>query len=382
MSRLFIHILLVGLAPTLSAGDGPYFVTYSHQMEEPGNLELSLKNVMGRPGGDNRFLGTAAEFEYGLKAWWTTELYLEGTARRHDSTVFTGFRWENRFRLLPREHWINPVLYVEFENINGANRSLLDVVGHDGEDDLRGANSENRAEKKHELEAKLILGGYWRGWNFSENFVAEKNIRHAPFEFGYAAGVNRPLRLAARAEPCTFCAENLRAGFEVYGGLGTHASFGLHETSHYVAPTVSWQVTKGTSVKLSPGFGVTRSSAPFLLRAGVSFEIAQPARRPRAARAHSDFLITAASHAKPPPNPFEGHEQARRAGAKLYERECSSCHSTGKAPVLRDSRIMQDASPGALFWILRNGILRRGMPSFAHLPEEQRWQIVNFLQSR
>ena len=36
---------------------------------------------------------------------------------QHDSTIFTGYRWENRFRPLLREHWINPVLYIEFENI-------------------------------------------------------------------------------------------------------------------------------------------------------------------------------------------------------------------------------------------------------------------------
>ncbi len=39
------------------------------------------------------------------------------------------------------------------------------------------------------------------------------------------------------------------------------------------------------------------------------------------------------------------------------------------------------AVPGALFWILRNGDLRHGMPPFAHLPEAQRWQIIEFLQS-
>jgi hypothetical protein len=43
---------------------------------------------------------------------------------------------------------------------------------------------------------------------------------------------------------------------------------------------------------------------------------------------------------------------------------------------------MFDASPGTLFWVLRNGSLRRGMPSFAHLPEPARWQIITFLQDR
>ena len=261
--------------PCARAGEGPFFVSYTHQMEEPGNLEVTTKNITGKPGDGNRFLGCALEFEYGVKGWWTTELYLDGQATGNDSTLFTGYRWENRFRVLPREHWINPVLYVEFENINGADRSLLEVVGTDGEDDLIGPNSEARAEKKRELEVKLILGSYFKGWTIAENFIAEKNLSHAPFEFGYAAGISRPLALTARAERCNFCAENFQAGVEIYGGLGTHAGFGLNETSHYVAPTLGWALANGTTLKVSPGFGVNGTSARLLLRFGVSYEIDQ-----------------------------------------------------------------------------------------------------------
>ena len=37
--------------------------------------------------------------------------------------------------------------------------------------------------------------------------------------------------------------------------------------------------------------------------------------------------------------------------------------------------------PGALFWILTNGVGRRGMPVWSKLPEPQRWQIVSYLKS-
>ena len=263
------------LGPALLAGEWPYFITYSHQMEEPGNLEIATRNVTGKPAGGSRFLGSAAELEYGVKAWWTTEFYIDAQSTRRDSALFTGYRWENRFRVLPREHWINPVLYFEFENINGADKSLLEVVNHDGEGDLTGLNSEARLERKRELEARLILSSNVRGWNISENFIAEKNIRHQPFEFGYAAGVARPLALAARPDRCNFCRENFLAGLEVYGGVGTHDNFGLGGTSHYVAPTLSWQLANGATFKVSPGFGVTGTSSRLLLRFGVSYEIAQ-----------------------------------------------------------------------------------------------------------
>ena len=376
------------LAPVW-AGEGPFFITYTHQMEEPGNLEFATKNVTGRPNSGSRFLGSAAEFEYGLQGWWTTELYLDGQVTGGQSAVFTGYRWENRFRVLPREHWINPVLYVEFENINGADKTLLEVVNHDSQDDLTALNSTARAEKKREIEAKLILGSYVKGWTITENFIAEKNVRHAPFEFGYAVGVSRPLALAARRERCNYCRENFQVGLEMYGGLGTHDDFGLRDTSQYVAPTVAWTLADGAAVRVSPGFGITGSSAPFLLRFGVSYEIAQLGRRVR------NFFPGGRPGTLPQQaperwaarqDPLDGEEGARQAGAKLYARECASCHGVHgegvrRTPPLKRADIRQ-APPGALFWVLENGSLRNGMPSFAHLPEQQRWQIVTFLRTK
>lgn len=84
-------------------------------------------------------------------------------------------------------------------------------------------------------------------------------------------------------------------------------------------------------------------------------------------------------------NPFEGQSNAQRAGAKLFARECAGCHGPSgigmrKAPPLNQADV-HEASPGALFWVLRNGSLKRGMPSFAHLPEAQRWQIIAYLKT-
>ncbi len=244
-------------------------------------MEIATKGVTGKPEDGRRFVGGSTEFEYGIKAWWTTEVYLDGQSTGSEGGLFTGYRWENRFRVLPREHWINPVLYIEFENINGANKSLLEIVNHDGKGDLLDPSDETRHEKKREIEAKLILSSHFKSWTIAENFIAEKNVKHEPYEFGYAAGVSRPIALAARPDRCNFCPENLQAGVEVYGGLGTHADFGLRGTSHYVAPLVAWTLANGTAFKISPSFGVTGASAGFLLRFGVSYEIAQFGRAAR-----------------------------------------------------------------------------------------------------
>jgi len=262
-----------------AAAQETYFVTYSHQMEEPGNLEIGVKSVVGSPSTGNAFMGNAVEFEYGAKAWWTSELYLDGQSTANESTIFTGFRWENRFRPLLGEHWINPVLYVEFENINSADKSLLEVVGHDGQADFLERN--DRGEKEREAELKLIMSSNVRGWNFSENIIAEKNLANEPWEFGYALGASRPLALKAGATACAFCRENLSAGAEMYGGLGDRYTFGLRDTSHYLAPIVEWRVPNGTTFKLSPGFGLNDNSHGFLFRFGVSYELNQIASRLR-----------------------------------------------------------------------------------------------------
>jgi mono/diheme cytochrome c family protein len=96
-------------------------------------------------------------------------------------------------------------------------------------------------------------------------------------------------------------------------------------------------------------------------------------------------LEQAPSKAANRPNPYQGQENARRAGQKLYQRECSACHGRGaqgtkRAPGLA-SPMLRKAPPGAVFWLLRNGSLWHGMPSFSHLPEQQRWQIVTYLKT-
>jgi hypothetical protein len=272
-------LLAAGLPLLLSAHchaqEKPYFVTYSHDLEEPGNLEIETKTALARPDGGNRYGATAMELEYGLRAWWTTELYLDGQATSQDSTLFTGVRFENRLRPLMREHAVNPVLYVEFENISGADKTILEFVGHDGQADLAAPNGDSRKEHQHEAELKLILSSNVKDWNLSENFISEKDLGHDPWEFGYAIGATHPLRSAASSRECTFCAEKFIAGAEAYGGLGNTFSLTLLDTSHYIAPLVGWELPKGMRFSFSPGFGLTGSSLNRVYRVGLAFEVPQ-----------------------------------------------------------------------------------------------------------
>lgn len=266
-------LLVGGFIRPAGAQESPYFVTYDHYLEEPGNLEIEYFSTFGTQGGSNDFHAYWVEFEYGAKAWWTTEFYLEGQSTFSDSTLLTGFRWENRIRLLEREHFINPVFYLEYEQKNGADKILKEVEGHDIETDYADANASLRKERDHELELKLLLSKTLKGWNFALNPLAGKNLWPShPWEFGYAVGASRSLALKASANRCNLCPENFVAGVELYGGLGDRRSFGLHETSHYLAPAVAWNLPSGWTVRLSPGFGLSGNSHRLLLRWGLSRE--------------------------------------------------------------------------------------------------------------
>ena len=84
-------------------------------------------------------------------------------------------------------------------------------------------------------------------------------------------------------------------------------------------------------------------------------------------------------------NPLESDPEAVAAGANLFDQHCAECHGdmaegSRKAPSLVADEVQQ-STPGTLFWILTNGVVRRGMPVWSKLPEAQRWQIVSYLKS-
>jgi hypothetical protein len=277
-------VLLAAVLPWpagAGAQESPYFVTYDRTMEEPGNLEIALAPVFGEQRGGGNFLAAWVELEYGVKAWWTTEVYVDGQTTAGDSAVLSGFRWEHRLRPLMREHWINPVLYVELEDITAADKTLLEVVGHDVAADHAVPNRIAQGVRLHEVETKLILSSSLGDWDLSENLIAEKNLAGPPWEFGYAVGLSRPLALAARPGACTLCPENFIAGIEVYGGLGDGHGLGLRDTSHYLAPVLAWDLPGGPALRISPAFGLNAASHRFLLRCGVSYELSDFGHRHR-----------------------------------------------------------------------------------------------------
>jgi len=271
--RVILWLVCSLAVPSCSAQESPYFVTYDHHMEEPGNLEVETQSTMGIPrAGQHFYIAPWVEFEYGVTAQWTSELYFDSQATANDGALFTGWRLENRYRPLKREHWINPVLYLEYENLNEADKIQKEIEG--GAPDLSLPNSVLRQEQDRELESKLILSSDVHDWNLAGNFIVAKNFSQSEgVEFGYSFGFSRPLATLASGANCRFCRENFSAGLEVYGGLGSTLGFGFHDTAQYAAPVIAWAVSDNATLRFSPGVGLTHQSNPVLFRFGYSYEI-------------------------------------------------------------------------------------------------------------
>ncbi len=84
-------------------------------------------------------------------------------------------------------------------------------------------------------------------------------------------------------------------------------------------------------------------------------------------------------------NPLQNDPDAVAAGAILFEQHCAECHGhsaegSRKAPSLLAPEV-QSATPGTLFWLLTNGVVRKKMPVWSKLPEPQRWQLVRYIKS-
>jgi mono/diheme cytochrome c family protein len=104
------------------------------------------------------------------------------------------------------------------------------------------------------------------------------------------------------------------------------------------------------------------------------------------AAASGDWLNDVPAREQQKTNPFHDQPYAIQAGRLLFEDHCAQCHgdnAQGKKqrPSLRSGRIQSQASEGAVHWLLVNGNVRRGMPSWSKLPDQQLWQLVAYLKS-
>jgi len=85
-------------------------------------------------------------------------------------------------------------------------------------------------------------------------------------------------------------------------------------------------------------------------------------------------------------NPFKDQPDAISAGRRVYLDHCSHCHGesaqgTKKRPALTSDRVQHQASEGDLHWLLVNGSMKKGMPTWSKLGDPQIWQLIRYLKS-
>ena len=84
-------------------------------------------------------------------------------------------------------------------------------------------------------------------------------------------------------------------------------------------------------------------------------------------------------------NPYDSSPDAIAAGEKLFRQHCAECHGDdalgrGRAANLHLAGV-QNATSGELAWFLRSGNPAHGMPSWAGIPAQRRWQIIAYIKS-
>lgn len=91
----------------------------------------------------------------------------------------------------------------------------------------------------------------------------------------------------------------------------------------------------------------------------------------------------APASAKELKNPYEGQKPAQAKA--LFHLHCARCHGehgegSGNIPRLKAEKI-KTVAPGEIFWFITKGDVSNGMPAWASLPKQQRWQIVSYVQA-
>jgi mono/diheme cytochrome c family protein len=105
-----------------------------------------------------------------------------------------------------------------------------------------------------------------------------------------------------------------------------------------------------------------------------------------AAAGGADWMTQVPARDRERTNPYHDQLLAIQAGRLLFEEHCAECHGGDaqgkrKRPSLRTPRIQSEATEGEVHWLLANGNIRRGMPSWSKLPDQQLWQLVAYLKS-
>ena len=279
--------LIVGaclLGNEARAGNEANFVLYDHHTDAKGETEINIfSDFSNAVSSDPHYAAQLFEIERALTDRWETALYLEGDKIEGEGYDFAGWRFESRYRLFEYGTLLNPVLYVEYENLKTDHKYLLEVTG-------RTDTPEGFATTKHEIESKLILGqDLTNKLDVAFNWIDEANLDTGRWEFGYALGFNYAIVSEAEQEageheqkkgarpssPSDWGLKELKVGGELYGGLGDSTlgpTLNPDVTQQYAELNLKTEFENGLHVMVGGAAGLTRESEHALVRLMLGYE--------------------------------------------------------------------------------------------------------------
>lgn len=319
-----LSVAIASVSGAAVAGNNGYFTTYNSKIER-GELEFMLMNDLTQPAalrreqGQGDYLSHMVEIEYGLSDQFATEFMVEWFEDLENrQSHFGGFRWENRFRLFKKRVPLNPMIYMEYEDLDPRTRYKMEVSGWllpPYQEATEGAPTRERI-----LESRLVLSDMLGPLDLAFNAIFETDLSSGRTAIGYSAGVmwmpghdgdeEADERAAPRPgaasyscpmhadvstpEPgaCPKCGMALvpsrpkpgehaqdahggmvGVGFEAYGGLGDTRAFGLRPArqEHYMGPILVYHPTARWMVHAQLGIGLSKVSDE-LVRLNIGYE--------------------------------------------------------------------------------------------------------------
>ncbi len=227
------------------AGNGANFVLYNHHTPKAGESEVMLMYDLGQEPDKTLYEAQMIEAEYGLTDYWTTEFMIEGqNTPSSGGQRNTGFRWENRLRLFDYGAFLNPVVYMEYEDLSEDTKYLMEMSGREDARTLQ-----KKRPRERVFETRLILGeDISEHMDVSFNWINENDLDTGIIAYGYALGFNYA------------ASERLTIGLELFGGIGD-SDLGITTkreiTQHYTAINFKTRFTENGFLKFGGAVGNT-----------------------------------------------------------------------------------------------------------------------------
>jgi len=175
LSNIFLFALmtLVALAQTASAGRGANFVLYNHHTGPAGKKEIMIMNDLGQDPDGSRYMAQMLMLEFAVTNKWENAFMIEGQSTvGEEGYNFTGFRMESHYRLFEYGATLNPMLYLEYEDLGEDTKYLMEVSGR-----TDAAEKHKPRPRERVVETRIIVGqDIGETMTLSANWITESDL--------------------------------------------------------------------------------------------------------------------------------------------------------------------------------------------------------------